>query len=234
MHTSYTRHILIVSFISVLLVILSLSLFWYSNTSQIKHRLEDIRDRFEISKLIHTMSDASRLRALSAHRMVLMDDVFDRFEEQDSFYNHADIFLTARNKLLSHPAFNEHDRLAWDNVSSIVSAGGNLHTNIVNSLMKEDDKHAMELLKNKSKSIQNEFVREFNTILSDKNREVDDIVKDAETTNNKYFVLVIFIGGFSFVFFSVAFIYAFKYISKTEKSLEIARDLEKTENEYKN
>lgn len=233
MNTSYTRHILIVGFLSVMLIIFTLSLFWYSNTSHIKQRLEDIRDRFEISKLIHSMSDASRLRAISAYRMALMDDVFDRFEEQDSFYIHAEMFLSARNNLLSHPAFNEHDKLAWNNIRDTVSKGGSLHTQIVNSLMEQDDQQAILLLKNKSKKIQNDFIREFNIILAQKNKDVDLIVKDAEATNDHYLALIIIIGAFSFIFLSVAFIFAFKYILKTEISLQRARDIEKSENEYK-
>lgn len=230
---SYTREILIVSFVSVLVIILSISLFWYSNTSKIKRQLEDIRDRFEIAKLIHTMSDSTRMRVISAHRMALMDDVFDRFEEQDNFYHQADIFLVNRNKLLSHPAFNELDKASWNKVKKIVSQGGNLHTRIVNTFMDQNDKDAIALLKDGSKPTQDEFVNEFNKILSEKNREVDSIVKQAEQTNDEYLALMIFIGSCAFVYLAIAFMYAYRYISKSEDNLKRTRDLEKSENKYK-
>ena len=233
MRTSYTRHILIASFLLSLLVILTLSLTWYSNTSRIKRRLEDIRDRFEISNFIHTMSDASRLRALSAHRMLLMDDILDRYDEQDNFYKYANMFLIAKSEMLSHPAFNSQDRLAWDKIKSKVTAGGELHAQIVSYLIEKRDQKAIHLLKSKSKSIQDEFIGEFNNILSKNNQEVNTIVTQAKTINDGYLLLVIIIGGSSVVLFTIVFVYAYRYISKTELSLPKAHDLEKTENEYK-
>lgn len=233
MKPTFTRHILILSFVSVLTAILLLSMFWYSSTVKFKQSLNEIKGRFEISRLIHTMSDATRLRALAAHRMLLMDDTFDRVDEEYFFKEYASAFLGARENLFSHDAFNEHDKKAWDALTVTINEGGSLHSKIVSYLMDEDDASAINLLRQESKVVQDEMIQGFNDILVDKNNEVISIVKQAEDLSQDYLIMVILTGSVAFLLFLSAFILAYRYITRSEIALIQAHEREKTENAYK-
>lgn len=233
MKPTFTRHILLLSFVSVLTAILLLSLFWYSSTIQFKKSLNEIKGRFEISRLIHTMSDATRLRALAAHRMLLMDDTFDRVDEEYFFKEYASSFLAARENLFSHDAFNEQDKKAWDALKTKINKGGSLHSQIVRYLMDEDDASAISLLRQESKTVQDDMINGFDGILGDKNNEVISIVRQAEELSQSYLIMVLLTGSIAFLLFSTAFILAYRYIIRSEIALIQAHEREKAENLYK-
>ncbi|MDH5180321.1 MAG: HAMP domain-containing histidine kinase [Gammaproteobacteria bacterium] len=234
MQPSFTRHILIAGFIAVTVVTLVLNLFWYVSTQEMKKSLAEMQDRFTISRLIHTMSDTSRLRALSAHRMLLMDDQLQRYEEEVNFNYLGSKFLGAREQLLTHAAFNHNDKQAWDALKDKVNAGGELHRKIVDHLVDENDAMAVRLLQKQSLLVQDAFITGFDTILSDKNDEMIAIVRRTEESREDYLTLVMLSSGMAFLVFLIAYLLAYRYIMRTERALVIAHEKEKMENEYKN
>ena len=233
MARSFTRQVLVASFVFAIAMILVIGSLWLNSSSRIKAQLINMRDRYEISQFLYTMSDASRMRALSTHRMLIMDDIIERFEEQAAFSAHADRFLVARDALLSHPAFNEHDKKAWHEASKMVNDGAVLHNTVVNYLINEQDKNASQLLKRESKQVQDGFIHKFSEILAFKNQEVDQIVSDTEKMSQEFFDKLVMIALSSLVMIIAVFAYAYRYTITAENTLRHAHELEKNENEYK-
>jgi len=233
MDKTYSKHVLTARFIMTLCIMGVLVYFWHSHTAQIQQNLITLRDEFKVASLIHTMSEASRQRALTAHRMLIMDDEIDRFDEQEVFYSMADKFITAREQLFIHPSFDGETKILWDEIKSSVNAGAVLHNKVVENLIEDNDKKALMLLKKDSKVIQDKFINNFNKILDVKRQEVDNIVTATTDLNEQYLAMIIVVSGVGLLIMVPGFFYGIRFVSKTETRLHKAREIEKSANEYK-
>ena len=207
--------------------------FWHSHTTQIQQNLVTLRDEFKVSSLIHTMSDASRQRALTAHRMLIMDDEIELFEEQEAFYNLADTFISTREQLFVHPLFKGETLKLWNEIKASVNDGAVLHNKVVEGIIEGKRQQALGVLKKDSKLVQDRFINNFNQILALKRHEVDKIVETTTELNEQYLLMIILVSSIGLIIMVPGFFYGIKFVTKTERKLQKAREIERHENEYK-
>lgn len=212
---------------------MALVILLYTTITKMEHSQNNVNAQFKLSRLIYTMSEASRQRALIAHRMLLMDDMIDRFEEQENFIGQADLFMRARDQFIIHLKHDEPGKIFWDKVVAKVNLSAIFHNKVIDHLLLNEDNKALTLLKNDSKDIQEGFIKKFNKMLDMENKQADEAVKKTSAMNRKYLILTLFISVLGMLVFSIVSVYTFSYISKTEKSLKSAHDAELKVSEYK-
>ena len=90
-----------ISIAFLLMVVLGLGKFIYSEIESLNHHMTDvIKVSNQKSELAFTMRDAIRMRAISLRNMLAMQDIFDRDVESLRFHSYATDYAVAREKML--------------------------------------------------------------------------------------------------------------------------------------
>jgi diguanylate cyclase (GGDEF)-like protein/PAS domain S-box-containing protein len=107
-----TRYLLALGFAAMLALMLFLTWVGIDNMSAAQSRLDRIAgEHMEKLRIVTGMHDAARERTINLQKMILLPDVFDRYEQRDQFIAYAGQFVELRERLLAMPLTAEEGEL---------------------------------------------------------------------------------------------------------------------------
>jgi signal transduction histidine kinase/DNA-binding response OmpR family regulator len=228
-----SKLILTSGFAIVVLVITALTITWAIHVFESKENIEVIFGEQKQSRLLVAMRDAARQRAIYLHRMITLNDPFERDEEFMKFNNAATDFVIARNELLGMEKDASQEVSIWNKARPFIVNGQASQLETAELILQDRPAEANELLLNKVIPIQNKV----NETLSEMfGVQKDTALKayDAAIARNERIYWIAILSGSSAVLLTV--FVAFIVVRRTihaEASLDEARVAAQTATEMK-
>jgi hypothetical protein len=150
-----SKFILVSGFAFVILIMSALTITWAIHVFESKENIKVIFGEQKQSRLLVSMRDAARQRAIYLHRMATMKDVFDRDEEYMKFNEAASEFVTARDELLSMEKEASQEVLIWNKARPHIINGQSAQLETAELILQDRGAEANGLLLEKVIPIQN-------------------------------------------------------------------------------
>lgn len=156
---------------------------WFFTVEYLRHDLEaNIAELTHKTDLLTQMRDHARSRAISLHRMALLEDRFAREDEYLRLLNYGDLFLQARNQFLALP-LSTREQTLYDGLLPLVARGKETQERAIEALQSGNFVKAQHIVLHEIIPAQESSVAALN-MLFDAER---DATRDAvETTRAAY------------------------------------------------
>ncbi|MCI0504982.1 MAG: response regulator [Gammaproteobacteria bacterium] len=151
-----SKLILVSGFAFVILIMTALTITWTIHVFESKENIKVIFGEQKQSRLLVTMRDAARQRAIYLHRMAMMKDAFDRDEEYMKFNEAASEFVNARDELLSMENEASQEIQIWNKARPDIINGQTTQLETAELILQDRSVEANELLLRKVIPIQNQ------------------------------------------------------------------------------
>jgi len=150
-----SKLILIAGFAFVVLIMGILTITWTIHVFESKQNIKVIFGEQKQSRLLVTMRDVARRRAIYLHRMAMLKDPFARDEEYMKFNAAATEFIVARDTLLSMEGGDSKEVEIWNKARPFIVEGAAIQKETAELLLQDRTKEANTLLLQKVIPIQN-------------------------------------------------------------------------------
>lgn len=217
--------LLIVSFSAILLVTFAALVFisFQIKATQLQTN-EIVTSNNKKSRLLVEMQQAARERSLALYSMVNIKDPFEYDEVFMKYQNYAEVFIKARQTLLSMSlSKTEHDLIKKQGELSRFAVP--LQNIIIRFIDKERFKEAVNILINKSIPAQNAVLSQISKIIDYQNDNNELIVKQLQERLNNNIIIIIAISVIIFILTILTSSYVISRIRKTEKQLFFEKEL---------
>lgn len=198
-----------------LMVLLGLWIITVNNNEKV---LKNIAESQLQTRQIFTMRDAALRRALTLHRMSIMDDPFDRQDELVKFREFGSVFIGTRNDFLSKP-MSLKKKLVWEDIRKILNKGSQAQNNALDLIIDDGDTEgANKLLIEKVVPIQDNFLEGMTNLLNIELRSVEQKVDEVTQRNRTTYWLIGLLSSAALLLF-IFTIYVLRKTDKTEDAL---------------
>ncbi|HEY5602890.1 MAG TPA: response regulator [Gammaproteobacteria bacterium] len=197
-----SKLILVTGFAFVILIMTALTMTWAVHVSESRENIKVIFGEQKQSRLLVTMRDAARQRAIYLHRMAMMKDAFDRDEEYMKFNDAASEFVNARDELLSMEAAASLEILIWNRARPHIINGQSTQMETAELILQDRDVEANELLLRKVIPIQNKVNETLSAMFGVQKDTALQAYESAIKRNEKIYWIAILSGG-SAVFLTI-------------------------------
>lgn len=213
-----SKTIITIGFATILTLLCFLLVAWVSSIEKNNVRLKKIAEEQSKTELITLMRDATHRRALALHRMLQLDDPFDRDEEFIKIRELGTTFLKARDKVIEKSQ-SPREKAAWAKAFKIMNEGGRKQFEVLQLITETEDlQKASQILLHDVVPIQDRFVNSISNVLDIVGKKVESQVNEASEQNNQTYVLAGLLGTVGLLL-GVFTIYVTRRTSKTENSL---------------
>lgn len=211
--------LVIMTGLSTIIVFLMVLLgLWINTVNNNEKVLKKIAESQLETGQIYTMRDAALRRALTLHRMSIMEDPFDRQDELVKFREYGSVFIGTRNEFLSKPMSLEK-KFAWDEIRKILTKGGEAQNRALDYMVDEGDvESANKILLDKVVPIQDHFLDGMTNLLNIELQAVDQKIDEVTKSNLTTYWLIGLLGSAALLLF-IFTIYVLRKTDKTEDAL---------------
>ncbi|WP_455220433.1 response regulator [Kaarinaea lacus] len=228
-----SKLILVSGFAFVILIMTALTITWAIHVFESKENIKVIFGEQKQSRLLVTMRDAARQRAIYLHRMAMMKDVFDRDEEYMKFNAAASEFITARNELLSMEKEASQEVLIWNKARPHIINGQSAQLETAELILQEQGSEANQLLLEKVIPIQNKVNDTLSAMFGVQKDTATQAYEAAIKRNEKIYWIAILSGSSAVLLTIVIAIIVIRRTRYAEVSLDEARVAAQTATEMK-
>jgi len=206
-----------IGFITIMVLLFTLMLVWFSSVSENSKRLNDIAGEHADTTLISLMRETTYQRVLTMQRMIAMDDPFERDEAFMYVRELGTKFLTARDIVLSHE-MSEEERIAWARAREIMSAGGLAQHQVLELIMEDRRDEAYKILLEGVIPTQEKFIDAITGTVDAQRASIDrEMAVAAQKVRTTYWLLGV-LGTLAFVLGVLAIAFN-KRVGKTDEAL---------------
>ena len=219
MKTIQTKPLLVAAFTSLLAIMLLLIIISFYGMKSINSHLEKIANQsIKKVQLTSEMLHAARERSILLHRMVLLDDPFDRDELSIEVNKHGSRFAKARIELLTLPLTEEENQILISQ-GEMTSKAVPLQRHVNDLLLNDDLENAKTALMEEAMPAQDAVLKELTSLITLQNKYAENAVFMASKTysNSQSIMIALGILGI-FIGFIISRIFINK-ITLTEKKL---------------
>ena len=220
-------------FVFVILIMSVLTVTWAIHVSESKENMKVIFGEQKQSRLLVTMRDAARQRAIFLHRMAMMKDVFDRDEEYMKFNRAATAFVVAREELLSMEKDASQEVLIWKKARPDIVNGQSAQMETAELILQDDYVAANELLLEKVIPIQNKVNDTLSAMFGVQKDTALDAYETAIKRNEKIYWIAILSGTTAILLTIAIAVIVIRRTAHAESSLDEARVAAQTATEMK-
>ncbi len=217
--------LLIVSFSAILLVTFAALVFisLQIKATQLQTN-EIITNNNKKSRLLVEMQQAARERSLALYSMVNIKDPFEYDDFFLKYQNYAEIFIKARQTLLSM-SLSETERDLIKKQGKLSRLAVPLQNIIIRLLDRERFKEAIDILINKSIPAQNAVLSQISKIIDYQSDNNELIFKQLQKRLNNNIIIITVISVIIFILTILTSSYVISRIRKTEKQLFFEKEL---------
>ena len=228
-----SKLILISGFAIVILIMSVLTVTWAIHVSESKENMKVIFGEQKQSRLLVTMRDAARQRAIFLHRMAMMKDVFDRDDEYMKFNKAATAFVVAREELLSMEKEASQEVLIWKKARPDIVNGQSAQMETAELILQDHSVAANELLLEKVIPIQNKVNDTLSAMFGVQKDTALDAYETAIKRNEKIYWIAILSGSTAILLTIIIATIVVRRTAHAENSLDEARVAAQTATEMK-
>ena len=217
----------------MVVVITALTITWAINVFESKKNIKVIFGEQKQSRLLITMRDAARQRAIYLHRMITLTDPFERDEEYMRFNRAATDFVVARNELLGMEKVASREVLIWKKARPHIMDGQASQMETVDLILQDRSEEANELLLTKVIPIQNKVNETLSAMFGVQKETALKAYEEAIERNESIYWVAILSGSTAVL---LTIFVAFVVVRRTvhaEAGLEEARVAAQTATEMK-
>jgi signal transduction histidine kinase len=189
-----STYILAIGFGSILILFIALIVIWLTNVEAINRNMEVIVNKHNVkTDLLFQMRDVARTRAISLHRMAVMEDPFDRDDEYMRFYGQVGMFIEAREKFLQLLS-DEEETKAWEKAREYITIGQSSQDKTVQLIIDGKIDQANEALLSEVIPAQNDVIKQLTVMLDIQKAATKKAVYEARRAYKKTRNLIITLG----------------------------------------
>lgn len=212
-----SKAIITFGFAAILVSFMVLLGLWVTNVFNNEKILKEIANAQLETRQISVLRNAALRRAIALHRMGIMDDPFEKVEEERRFRMLGSAFLTEQQEILSRPKIGK-EKLAWDEVRNTLRKGGKLQNRVLGMLLDDQLDKANKLLLNEVVPTQDIFVEQISTILDTQRENVENKIAEVTLQNRTTYWLIGLFGSVAFIL-GIFTIYVIRRTERTEDAL---------------
>jgi signal transduction histidine kinase/DNA-binding response OmpR family regulator len=228
-----SKLILVSGFAFVILIMTALTITWAIHVFESKENIKVIFGEQKQSRLLVTMRDAARQRAIYLHRMTMMKDIFDRDEEYMKFNDAASEFVVARDELLSMEKEASQEVLIWNKARPHIINGQSAQLETAELILQDRVNEANELLLEKVIPIQNKVNDTLSAMFGVQKDTASQAYEAAIKRNEKIYWIAILSGSSAVLLTIVIATIVIRRTRYAEASLDEARVAAQTATEMK-
>ena len=228
-----SKFILVSGFAFVILIMSALTITWAIHVFESKENIKVIFGEQKQSRLLVSMRDAARQRAIYLHRMATMKDVFDRDEEYMKFNEAASEFVTARDELLSMEKEASQEVLIWNKARPHIINGQSAQLETAELILQDRGAEANGLLLEKVIPIQNKVNETLSAMFGVQKDTALQAYEAAIKRNEKIYWIAILSGSSAVLLTIVIATIVIRRTRYAEASLDEARVAAQTATEMK-
>ena len=211
MKTINTKSLLVAAFsflliIMLLLIIISIYGMQSTNIHLDKIAQQSLRKVQLTSEMLH----AARERSILLHRMVMMDDPFERDELSQIVDKNGALFAESRIKLLELD-LDDNEKLILSNQGKLTGNAIPLQKKVIDQLLIDDLQAARQTLMEKAMPAQDEVLNELRNLIGLQNDYAKKAVEIADKTYKNSISLMTALGGLAII---IGFIISRTFIKK--------------------
>jgi len=178
-----------IGFITIMVLLVILMVVWTKNVIDNDKTLNEVVTEQKKARLIYIMRNTTYQRAIVLHRMFLMVDPFDRFEEAGKFRELASVFIDARTQLLSMPMSKKEEK-NWEMVRETIRHASKAQNMVLDLIMEDEFEYANNLLREKVVPNQDIFVQGLSNTLEGHRNNVENQINLATQRNHTTYQLI--------------------------------------------
>ena len=232
MRNRSSKIVIISGFALVLVLLCAVSaLAMFSITENSRSLVDIVSEQGEVAD-VFSMRDAAQKRALMLYRMAALDDPFDRDEVYIQFKEQAEVFLKARDRLMSN-LYESNEVAVWNQVGPLASKGGKVQNQAIELILDDRIANAHEMLLRDVMPTQDEVMAGLTRMLAAQNNIINKELAAAQTNNQRYFILIVILGGAALAVGAVVAGYVTRHTTVTERDLVEQQRLAEAANKAK-
>ena len=212
-----SKSIISAGFITILILLLTVMALWIHDVSVYREKLQSIVDVEQEREHVSDMRDAAYRRAIALHRMLMLEDPFDRDEEFITYRDKGDTFLTSRGKLLA-TEMSDAEKEIWDKARVILNKGGRAQNQVVELLTEDQVENAAEILLKEVVPTQDDFIMEISRLFEHKGETIDKNLTQVSEDSNRSLLLIFLLGSVAILLAGFT-IFVVRRTGKTEDAL---------------
>ncbi|NOX92766.1 MAG: hypothetical protein GXP18_10065 [Gammaproteobacteria bacterium] len=212
-----SRAIITLGFSAILVSFVVLLGIWLINVFNNEKTFEDIANAQLEARQISIMRNAALQRAIALHRLSIMNNSFDRKEEERNFLELGNIFLSEQEKVLSRPKTGK-EKLAWDHLRETFDKGEYAQNQVLQMILNGEQDKANKLLHEKVVPAQDIFAKRISGILDVQRENIEDKIAEITRRNRTIYWLIGLFGSVA-ILLGIFTIYIVRRTGKTEDAL---------------
>lgn len=168
---------------------------WFVTIEYLRRDLEsDIAVLTRKTDLLTQMRDHARSRAISVHRMVLLEDRFAREDEYLRFLNFGDLFLRARDQFLALP-ITPREQMLLDGLFPLLTKGKETHEHAIEALQAGHYARAQQIVLHKVIPVQDSSMAALNLLFDAERDATRTLVENARSSYDRFKAAILTLGG---------------------------------------
>lgn len=209
---------------SIVAVSLLLISSWFFTIEYLRRNLEtNISELTRKTDLLTQMRDHARSRAISLHRMALLEDRFAREDEYLRLLNHGDLFLQARDNYLALP-MSAREKSLYDGLLPLLVRGKETQERAVDALQAGDFARAQQIVLHEIIPAQDSSMTALNMLFDAVRDSTRAAVENASGTYDTSKAVIIALGSALLSACVVAAVVVTRRIQRTKRDLVGAID----------
>lgn len=212
-----SKTVITTGFVTILILLFIVIGLWINDVLNDRERLAKIVQEASHRELVSVMRDATQKRVNTLHRMIKLEDPFERDEEFLKFREQGSRFVDAREKLLATEK-TPTEKALWEKTRNILKQGGPAQRQVTDLAQQDELDEASRILFVEVEPRNEEFIKTITDIFIYKGKLIDEELKKATHDNETTFSLISFLMSITLllVFFNIFIV---RRTSRTEDAL---------------
>lgn len=212
-----SKSIITAGFITILVLLLAVMALWIHDVTTYREKLQFIVDVEQEREYVSDMRDSVYRRAIALHRMLMLEDPFDRDDEFITYREKGDTFLISRAKLLA-TEMSDAEKEIWEKTRVILNKGSNAQNQVIVLLSDEQTENAADILLNEVVPTQDNFIMEISRLFELKGETIDQNLGQVTEDSDRSLFLILLLGSVA-VLLAGFTIFVVRRTGKTEDAL---------------
>jgi signal transduction histidine kinase len=211
--------ILAVGFGAVIALLGVLLIAWYFTVKWVNADVRAISALHQTkTELLASLRESARRRALSLHRMVVLDDVFERDAEYQQFIEEADHVVRIRDSFLALP-LTRQEQASWDVLRTRIGTGKEVQERLADAILSGRDKEAKEILLHEVIPAQDNVIQAHAKLQDVERLAAHNATVEAEQQYEQALAVIIALGVFALLVSVVISVFAVHRVRLSERTL---------------
>ena len=212
-----SKTVITTGFVTILVLLFIVIGLWINDVLKDRQRLAKIVQEDSQRELVSVMRDATLKRVNTLHRMIKLEDPFDRDEEFIKFREHGSRFVDAREKLLATDK-TPTEKALWEKTRNILQQGGPAQRQVTELAQQDKLDEAARVLFEEVEPRNEEFLDTITEIFNYKRKLIDQELKKATHENETTFTFISLLISITLLL-ALFYIFIVRRTAKTEAAL---------------